>query len=47
MRNALLKVFFLDSNIHKQLDLSTEYFEQLNKRNVSIRNKKIRRSLQI
>ena len=37
-RNVLLKVF-LDNDIHKRLDLSSEYFEQFNKHNVSIRKK--------
>ena len=36
LRNVLLKVF-LDNDIHKRLELSSEYFEQFNKRNVSIR----------
>ena len=36
LRNVLLKVF-LDNDIHKRLDLSSEYFEQFNKHNVSIR----------
>ena len=36
LRNVLLKVF-LDNDIHKRLERSSEYFEQFNKRNVSIR----------
>ena len=36
LRNVFLKVF-LDIDIHKRLELSSEYFEQFNKRNVSIR----------
>ena len=40
LRNVLLKVFF-DNDIHNRLDLSSEYFEQFNKSNVSFRNSRI------
>ena len=36
VRDILLKIF-LDKNIHKRLDLSNEFFEQFDKRNVAFR----------
>ena len=36
MRDILLKIF-LDNDIHKRLDLSNEFFEQFDKRNLAVR----------
>ena len=36
MREVLLKIFS-DNNNHKRMDLSSEFFEQIGKRNESIR----------
>ena len=36
MRDILLKIF-LDNGMHKRLDLSNEFFEQFNKRNLAVR----------
>ena len=36
MRDIILKIF-LDNDIHKRLDLSNEFFEQFDKRNLAVR----------
>ena len=36
MRDILLNIF-LDNDIHKRLDLSNEFFEQFDKRNLAVR----------
>ena len=36
-KRAILLKIFLDNDIHKRLDLSNEFFEQFDKRNLAVR----------